>query len=162
MTVKYTCVVNRKELSDWVLPPPLSAKNIHMFFSAWILTQCWRRQTMTLTVCRAPEFQAWWQVAPTRVLRHTPTCAAPFLEVTLTPIHQRKTSLHAEDLRENLNGFHTGRKTALRSHNEPSIKVMFSNADRLTSPKMSELQTKIQKMHPLIVTICEVKPRKCD
>ena len=36
---------------------------------------------------------------------------------------------------------------------------MFSNADQLTSPKMCELQTKIQQEHPMIVAICEVKPK---
>ena len=34
------------------------------------------------------------------------------------------------------------RKATLKSHNEPLIKIMFSNADRLTSPKMCELITK--------------------
>ena len=36
---------------------------------------------------------------------------------------------------------------------------MFSNADQLTSPKMCELITKIQQEHPMIVAICEVKPK---
>ena len=36
---------------------------------------------------------------------------------------------------------------------------MFSNADQLTSPKMCELHTKIQQEHPMIVAICEVKPK---
>ena len=39
---------------------------------------------------------------------------------------------------------------------------MFSNADQLTSPKMCELQTKIQQEHPMIVAICEVKPKNAD
>ena len=51
------------------------------------------------------------------------------------------------------------RKATLKSHNEPSIKVMFSNADQLTSPKMCALQTKIQQEHPMIAAICEVKPK---
>ena len=33
------------------------------------------------------------------------------------------------------------RKATLKSHNEPSIKVMFSNVDQLTPPEMCELQT---------------------
>ena len=51
------------------------------------------------------------------------------------------------------------RKATLKSHNEPLIKIMFSNADQLTSPKMCELITKIQQEHPMIVAICEVKPK---
>jgi ribonuclease P/MRP protein subunit RPP40 len=47
----------------------------------------------------------------------------------------------------------------LKSYNTPSINVMFTNADQLTSTKMSELKTRIQREKPLIIAVCEVKPK---
>ena len=51
------------------------------------------------------------------------------------------------------------RRNGLKSHTEPSIKIMFSNADQMTSSKMTELKNKIKQEQPLIVAICEVKPK---
>jgi hypothetical protein len=51
------------------------------------------------------------------------------------------------------------RKNPLKSLNLPSIKVMFTNADQLTSSKMIELRKNIEEEKPLIVAVCEVKPK---
>ena len=50
-------------------------------------------------------------------------------------------------------------KTRLVQSTQPSFKIMFSNADQLTSLKMTELKRRIQKEKPLIIAICEVKPK---
>ena len=47
----------------------------------------------------------------------------------------------------------------LMPSNLPEIPVLFTNADQLTSSKMSELQVHVTKEKPLIVAICEVKPK---
>lgn len=41
----------------------------------------------------------------------------------------------------------------------PSFNIMFTNADQLTSLKLTELKRRIQKEKPLIVAVCEMKPK---
>ncbi len=43
--------------------------------------------------------------------------------------------------------------------NLPEIKVLFTNADQLTPSKMSELKNYILREKPLIIGVCEVKPK---
>ena len=50
----------------------------------------------------------------------------------------------------------------LRSSNIPSMKILFTNADQLTTNKMAELQTKIKQEKPLIVAVSEVKLKKLE
>ena len=45
------------------------------------------------------------------------------------------------------------------SYNMPSPKVLFPNADSLTTSKMVELKKMIETEKPLIVSVCEVKPK---
>ena len=40
-----------------------------------------------------------------------------------------------------------------------SLKVLYTNADQLTSQKLSELKYKILLQKPMIVAVCEVKPK---
>ena len=47
----------------------------------------------------------------------------------------------------------------LKSSNLPSMKVMYTNADQLTSTKKSELVKQIEKEQPLVVAVCEAKPK---
>ena len=47
----------------------------------------------------------------------------------------------------------------LKSSTLPIIKVMFTNADQLNSLKMTELKKEIERNKPLILAICEVKPK---
>ena len=44
--------------------------------------------------------------------------------------------------------------------NVPSITVMFTNADQLTSDKNVKLTTIIDREKPMVVAVCEVKPKK--
>lgn len=41
----------------------------------------------------------------------------------------------------------------------PSIKILYTNSDQLTAGKLGEIKYKIQLHKPLIVAICEVKPK---
>ena len=41
----------------------------------------------------------------------------------------------------------------------PCLNVMFANADQLTSSKKVELMKRIEKEKPLVIAICEIKPR---
>ena len=50
------------------------------------------------------------------------------------------------------------RRSQLKSVTIPNFNVMFTNADQLTSSKMSELITRIQREKPLIIAVCEIKP----
>ena len=54
------------------------------------------------------------------------------------------------------------RKARLKSSNAESLNVLFTNADQLTTPKMAELRMRIQQENPMIVAICEVKPKKSE
>ena len=47
----------------------------------------------------------------------------------------------------------------MKSSNIPSLKIMFTNADQLTTSKMTELKKKIESEKPLIIAVCEVKPK---
>ena len=51
------------------------------------------------------------------------------------------------------------RRSQLKSVTIPNFIVMFTNADQLTSSKMSELITRIQREKPLIIAVCEIKPK---
>ena len=51
------------------------------------------------------------------------------------------------------------RTARLKSTNLPSMKIMCTNADQMTSSKMMELKELIQNKKPLIVAVCEVKPK---
>lgn len=51
------------------------------------------------------------------------------------------------------------RKAKLSPSNLPSMKIMFTNADQLTSSKMIELRKRIESEEPLIVAVSEVKPK---
>ena len=41
----------------------------------------------------------------------------------------------------------------------PCLNVMFANADQLTSSKKVELMECIEKEKPLVIAICEIKPK---
>ena len=47
----------------------------------------------------------------------------------------------------------------MKSTNLPTIKIMFTNADQLNSSKMTEVKKMIERNKPLIVAVCEVKPK---
>ena len=58
-----------------------------------------------------------------------------------------------------MRGKSNSREDRIISLHIPSIKVMFTNADQLTSSKMIELKKIIEKEKPLIVAVSEVKPK---
>ena len=47
----------------------------------------------------------------------------------------------------------------LKSSNLPSLKLMYTNADQLTPTKKTELVKRIEREEPLIVAVCEAKPK---
>ena len=47
----------------------------------------------------------------------------------------------------------------LKSSNLPTLKVIYTNADQLTSTKKLELIKQIEREQPLIVAVCEAKPK---
>ena len=51
------------------------------------------------------------------------------------------------------------RRKLLIPSNLPRIPVLFTNADQLTGPKMSELRNHVIREKPLIMGVCEVKPK---
>ena len=51
------------------------------------------------------------------------------------------------------------KRMTLIPSNLPVIPVLYTNADQMTSQKMSELQNHIAREKPLIIGICEVKPK---
>ena len=51
------------------------------------------------------------------------------------------------------------RKSKHKYNQLPSINIMVINADRLSSAKMTELQKRIKLEKPLIIAVCEVKPK---
>ena len=53
----------------------------------------------------------------------------------------------------------SARKKKLAIRTDPSIRILFANADQLTTPKKDELLARIQKLKPMIVAITEVKPK---
>ena len=50
----------------------------------------------------------------------------------------------------------------LKSQNLPSLKIMFTNADQLTTSKIKELRNLIQTEKPLLVAVSEVKLKNSD
>lgn len=46
-----------------------------------------------------------------------------------------------------------------KQSNLPNIPILFTNADQLTTSKMTELRNRIKVEKPLIIGICEVKPK---
>ena len=51
------------------------------------------------------------------------------------------------------------RQTRLISSHVPALNVLYTNADQLTSTKRSELLKRIEQEKPLVIAICEVKPK---
>ena len=51
------------------------------------------------------------------------------------------------------------RKNKLATRTDPAIRIMFANADQLTTTKKDELLTRIQNEKPMIVAITEAKPK---
>ena len=47
----------------------------------------------------------------------------------------------------------------LKTSNLPAMNIMYTNADQLTTSKMTELRNRIEKRKPLVVAICEIKPK---
>ena len=47
----------------------------------------------------------------------------------------------------------------LKCSNLPAMKIIYTNADQMTPTKMTELIKKIEREEPLIVAVCEVKPK---
>lgn len=54
------------------------------------------------------------------------------------------------------------RVASLKPSGMPSLKVLFTNADQLTSSKMIELKKQIHLLKPHIIAICEVKRKNKD
>ena len=52
------------------------------------------------------------------------------------------------------------RRNKLKSSISPDLKVLYTNADQLTISKKEELQRRIEVEKPMIVAVCEVKPKK--
>ena len=52
-----------------------------------------------------------------------------------------------------------GYRSQLLSIKTPSIKIMYTNADQLTPSKKTELIKKIETQKPMLIAICEVKPK---
>lgn len=65
--------------------------------------------------------------------------------------HAKKTSIKNDN--RNTKSPH---KTSLKL---PSIKILYANADQLTSSKKAELLKRIEIQNPLLVALCEVKPK---
>ena len=51
------------------------------------------------------------------------------------------------------------RKRKLVTRTEPAIKIMYTNADQLTTGKKDELVARIEKEKPTIIAVTEVKPK---
>ena len=51
------------------------------------------------------------------------------------------------------------RVARLKSTVIPSLEVMYTNADQLTASKMTELKKLIERKNPLVIAVCEVKPK---
>ena len=52
---------------------------------------------------------------------------------------------------------YNARKRSTKSSNIPSMKILFTNADQLTTAKMAELNAKVSQEKPLIIAVTEVK-----
>ena len=53
----------------------------------------------------------------------------------------------------------TARRKKLVTRTEPAIKIMYTNADQLTTGKKDELIARIEKEKPMIVAVTEAKPK---
>ena len=51
------------------------------------------------------------------------------------------------------------RKAKLKPSSADYLKVLYTNADQLTTTKMTELRLRIQQEKPMIIAVCEVKPK---
>ena len=51
------------------------------------------------------------------------------------------------------------RVSRLKPSNLPSIGILYTNADQLTPSKMTELKILVERKKPLIVAVCEIKPK---
>ncbi len=54
------------------------------------------------------------------------------------------------------------RLNRLKSSILPSMGIMYTNADQLTTSKMTELKKQVERKKPLIIAVCEVKPKNSD
>ena len=51
------------------------------------------------------------------------------------------------------------RMARLKSTHLPTLDVLYTNADQLTSSKMTELKKLVERKKPMIIAVCEVKPK---
>ena len=51
------------------------------------------------------------------------------------------------------------RISRLKASNLPTISILYTNADQLTPSKMTELRILVERKKPLIVAVCEIKPK---
>ena len=51
------------------------------------------------------------------------------------------------------------RVARLKSSNLPTLDVLYTNADQLTSSKMTELKKLVERKKPFVIAVCEVKPK---
>ena len=51
------------------------------------------------------------------------------------------------------------RVARLKSTHLPSLDVLYTNADQLTTSKMTELKKLVERKKPMIIAVCEVKPK---
>ena len=51
------------------------------------------------------------------------------------------------------------RRARLTSTNLPTLDVLYTNADQLTSAKMEELKKLVERKKPLVIAVCEAKPK---
>ena len=54
------------------------------------------------------------------------------------------------------------RKARLKPLNAEALNVLYTNADQLTTSKMAELRLRIQQEKPMVVAVCEVKPKNAQ
>lgn len=80
------------------------------------------------------------------------------LEVNIKKLTERPTSITRTSVLQTTSV--KSRISSLKASGLPSLKVMYTNADQLTSEKMTELKKHIESAKPHIVAICEVKRKK--
>ena len=51
------------------------------------------------------------------------------------------------------------RVARLKSTNLPTLDILYTNADQLTASKMTELKKLVERKKPLVIAVCEVKPK---
>ena len=49
----------------------------------------------------------------------------------------------------------------LKPHSKPTTKILFTNGDQMNSAKFQEMQQHVDREKPLIIAICEAKPKNC-